>query len=694
MSRKIKVLYIGNFLSFNRGSISIAEKLSQELSQQENSSVEFILTSRLNNRCFRAINVFYAVLFYDYDFAFIDVFSGNSFNLANISSVLLKLRGKQAYYVIRGGNFINFFVKNKIKVTKALNRAQQLFSPSMMICDFLTSYDYIIKYLPNYIDRSSFPCGEELNKKQHSILWVRAFSSIYNPDLAIRIFSLVSKKLPQATLSMVGPDLGELESTKKLVLEMGLSDKVFFWGPIPNKELFKLYQTHYIYLNTTSFESFGMSLLEAASCGIPFVSSDVGEIPKIWTNGVNALLFPLDNIQLASEHILCLMEKSNVYNSISQKSKLRVNDFEKEKILQVWYSILGNCSRLNNLPGLLFVGSFLSSSNGTIGPSEQIIRFLRNRGFYIHSTSVIILKWTRLVNILENILFGTRNIKLLHIDVFSGNAFYFAYISALAGRAVRKKYIITLHGGKLPEFYRRNKKLFLSLMNHASLITTPSLYLKAFFENHSYNVEYIPNPLDLKTFNVNNAIHKEKSSFKILWVRAFKEIYDPFFAINVLKLVRDSGLNATLTMVGPDLGMLDSVKYLSKKLNVLDFVNFVGPCRNHDLPQYYQSHDCYINTTLYESFGVSLMEAASCGLPICSNNVGEIPYLWRDKIEYLGNEPKNSEQMAKNIIELAQNNELRNYLVSNALQKPPKYEVSSIVKLWESKLKEVCLTLN
>lgn len=689
MSRKIKVLYIGSFLSGKRGTVSVAEKLSRELAQQLENPIEIILVSKLVNKVFRAFHVFWAILFYEYDYAFIDVFSGNSFNLASISSRLLKLKGKSVYLVIRGGNFVNYFNQNKIRVIKTLNRAQKLFSPSLMICDFFTSFNYDINYLPNYIDRQKFPIGDESIRNRYSILWVRAFSSIYNPQVAIRIFELVSQKLPQATLSMVGPDLGELENTKKLVMELDLANKVNFIGPVANNELYKLYHSHSIYLNTTSFESFGMSVMEAASCGMPIVSSDVGEIPEIWNNGVNAMLFSLDNIQLASDHILKLMDNPMFYNSVSQSAQLKVSEFDKSRLIPVWQSIFFNCGKANNLPGLLFIGSFLSSSKGTIGPSEQISRELRNIGYYVHLTSVISSKRKRLLNMIENIFFGTRNIKFLHIDVFSGNAFYYAFLCALLGRLLRKKYILTLHGGMLPEYYLGHKRLFSSLMNNASLIATPSFYLKGFFEGHSFKIEYIPNPLDLKKFKVNKVINKDLDTFKILWVRAFTEIYNPFFALKVLKLVRDSGLNATLTMIGPDLGLLESSKELAKELGVFNFVNFTGPIKNRELPKFYQSHDCYINTTSYESFGVSLMEAACCGLPICSNSVGEIPFLWKDRVEYLGNELNHGSQMAENIIELAQNLELREKLVSNALQKSAKYEVSAVVKLWDKQLQQV-----
>ena len=688
MSRRIKILYIGSFLSGKRGTVSVAEKLSKELAQQQESAIEVILVSKMVNKVLRAFHVFWAILFYEYDYAFIDIFSGNSFNLASISSRLLKLKGKSAYFVIRGGNFVNYFNQNKIKVIKALNRAQKLFSPSLMICDFFAPFNYDINYLPNYIDRQKFPIGDESQRNQYSILWVRAFSSIYNPQVAIRIFKLVSKKLPQATLSMVGPDLGELENTKKLVMELGLEPKINFIGPVANNELYKLYNSHSVYLNTTSFESFGMSVMEAASCGMPIVSSNVGEIPKIWNNGVNALLFSLDDIQLASEHILKLIENPNFYHSISQSAQLKVSEFDKTRLISHWKAIFTSCGNSRNLPGLLFIGSFLSSSKGTIGPSEQISRELRNIGYYVHLSSVISSKRKRLINMIENILFVTKNIKFLHIDVFSGNAFYYAFLCAFLGMLRQKKYILTLHGGMLPEYYLGHKRLFGSLMNNASMIATPSFYLKGFFEGHSFNIEYIPNPLDLKKFKVSPRINREVNTFKILWVRAFTEIYNPFFALKVLKQVRDSGLNATLTMVGPDLGLLASSKEVAKELGVIDFVNFTGPIKNRELPEFYQSHNCYINTTSYESFGVSLMEAACCGLPICSNRVGEIPFLWKDKVEYLGNELNNDTQMAENILELAHNLELRERLVNNALEKSAKYEVSAVVKLWDKQLQK------
>jgi glycosyltransferase involved in cell wall biosynthesis len=77
------------------------------------------------------------------------------------------------------------------------------------------------------------------------------------------------------------------------------------------------------------------------------------------------------------------------------------------------------------------------------------------------------------------------------------------------------------------------------------------------------------------------------------------------------------------------------------------------------------------------------MEAASCGLPICSNKVGEIPYLWVDEEEYLGNEKNNVNEMAKNIVRIWNEPKLKNKLIENASKKVHQYDIDEVIYKWE-----------
>ena len=119
---------------------------------------------------------------------------------------------------------------------------------------------------------------------------MRAFHDIYHPKLAIETVANLKLRHPDVHLTMIGPDQGTLPACRDRIRELGLEDHISILGYLPNTELNQYYSSHAVYLNTTRYESFGVALIEAGSCGIPCVSTSVGEIPYIWQDGVNILL--------------------------------------------------------------------------------------------------------------------------------------------------------------------------------------------------------------------------------------------------------------------------------------------------------------------------------------------------------------------------------------------------------------------
>ena len=93
-----------------------------------------------------------------------------------------------------------------------------------------------MNYLPNPINFKNFPFKRE-NVNPYTLLWVRAFTEIYNPDLAVKTLYEVRKKYPGTTLTMIGPDKGLLQQTKKLIQELDLTSCVEITGPVKNEEL-------------------------------------------------------------------------------------------------------------------------------------------------------------------------------------------------------------------------------------------------------------------------------------------------------------------------------------------------------------------------------------------------------------------------------------------------------------------------
>ena len=74
--------------------------------------------------------------------------------------------------------------------------------------------------------------------------------------------------------------------------------------------------------------------------------------------------------------------------------------------------------------------------------------------------------------------------------------------------------------------------------------------------------------------------------------------------------------NARLVVVGPDDGYLRALKELIKELKVEGKVLFTGPLYQKDKLQAYVDADVYVLPSVYEIFGITVLEALACGTPV------------------------------------------------------------------------------
>jgi phosphatidylinositol glycan class A protein len=77
---------------------------------------------------------------------------------------------------------------------------------------------------------------------------------------------------------------------------------------------------------------------------------------------------------------------------------------------------------------------------------------------------------------------------------------------------------------------------------------------------------------------------------------------------------------------------------LSEFINTNEFqykVELLGGINHDDVPAVLNRGHIFLNTSLTETFCLSMLEAASCGLIVVSTNVGGIPEVLPPKIAYL-----------------------------------------------------------
>lgn len=331
---KKKIVFVGSHLSAYRGTKGISEKISSLLEKE----YDIFLVSRYENKVLRLVDILWSLLKEKFDIVHIDVFSNKGFIYANLASKIARLKKTPIVMTLHGGMLAEKYEKEPEYVRSVLARADVLQSPSQFLKEFFGQHGFNVQYMPNFIDLSHFPYGRN-SVSPYSLLWVRAFSPEYRPELAVKVLYELLKKYPDVTLTMIGPDKGSKDDVKHMVGELGLEKKIMLVGRVPNEELYHYYQSHAVYLNTTLYESFGVAVMEAAACGIPVVSTKVGEIPYLWEDSREILMSDA-NVEELAQKITLIFNSETYANQLSINARKKAELFDWENsIKKKWINL-------------------------------------------------------------------------------------------------------------------------------------------------------------------------------------------------------------------------------------------------------------------------------------------------------------------------------------------------------------------
>lgn len=138
------------------------------------------------------------------------------------------------------------------------------------------------------------------------------------------------------------------------------------------------------------------------------------------------------------------------------------------------------------------------------------------------------------------------------------------------------------------------------------------------------NIVVTPFGIDLKKFCKNrNVKYGRTDEIVIGTVKTLHKIYGISYLIKAFKIVvdRNPEKNIKLLIVGG--GPLEKeLKRLARDLNVDDKTTFTGNIPQDKVPEYLNMLDVYVAVSLRESFGVAVIEAGACELPVVVSEVG------------------------------------------------------------------------
>jgi glycosyltransferase involved in cell wall biosynthesis len=194
-----------------------------------------------------------------------------------------------------------------------------------------------LRLIPNGLDTAAYVARARTNLRP-SLVWLRSFHGIYEPELAPRVLAKISTRFFGARLLMVGSDRGDgsLERTVSVARELGVVDRIEFPGGVPKQEVAGWLDRGDIFINTTTVDNAPVSVLEALASGMCIVSTNVGGIPYVLQDGYNALLVPPGSPGEMADAVLRLLSQPELAAELSRNALETAKRFDWSKVLPDW----------------------------------------------------------------------------------------------------------------------------------------------------------------------------------------------------------------------------------------------------------------------------------------------------------------------------------------------------------------------
>lgn len=196
------------------------------------------------------------------------------------------------------------------------------------------------------------------------------------------------------------------------------------------------------------------------------------------------------------------------------------------------------------------------------------------------------------------------------------------------------------------------------------------------------NVTNIPNPITILPIIANPEIEKVLAVGRFTYQKGFNYLLDAWAIVN-----KDFP-NWQLDIYGT--GELEQdLKNQIKELNLGNSINFFEPRK--DINKVFSQHSIFALSSRFEGFPLVLIEALSCGLaPVafeCKN--GPKQMMGDNQLKDFLVQPFDVNEFSEKLKTLMQNKELRAKMSTEAIKVSQRYQLDSIMQVWENTFKKL-----
>ena len=157
-------------------------------------------------------------------------------------------------------------------------------------------------------------------------------------------------------------------------------------------------------------------------------------------------------------------------------------------------------------------------------------------------------------------------------------------------------------------------------------------------------------------------------------------------------LKQHNNLTHSIVIAGKKGKNSNVINQLIYDLGLSSDVKMIGFVSDDDLPYVYNLSDLFVFPSLYEGFGLPLLEAMACGVPVLTANTSCLPEIGGKAAIYFSAKDKN--ELAEKILNILNNDSIRRKMIERGLQRSKLFTWRSMaektLKVYEAAYQEIC----
>lgn len=178
-----------------------------------------------------------------------------------------------------------------------------------------------IAVIHNGIDTDLFVPKKKDSQNNLKLLWIGRFHRGKGVDYLVDAFKLLHPKYPDLKLTMVGRG-HERNRIKTKIRYLKLDTCIDLIDFVPNEDIVKLYQGSTIFILPSLEEGVPRTILEAMSCGIPVVCSNLPQLVDIVSDG--GFLVPTKDPKVLADRVSEILSSESMARKMGYKGREKI----------------------------------------------------------------------------------------------------------------------------------------------------------------------------------------------------------------------------------------------------------------------------------------------------------------------------------------------------------------------------------